>query len=192
VDAVESQAGSVRALGDDPGLRGRAVLEPGNAHAALLRSAETENTPRWRSEGLDGWWKRKEQRVRVEKALEQATRPSRMLAGRTRWLVVRDGGNPLELLCVYTGSQRVLPVFSFEEEARLFLRLGGYDGRWRARESCADELVSVLYGPSKGVKSVALDPLPEMLEDGTLALVGVGRERFLEQIFLTREKRTAP
>ena len=97
----------------------------------------------------------------------------------------------LEPLCVYAGSQRVLAVFSFEEEAILFLRLGGYDGRWRARESCADELVSVLYGPSKGVKSVALDPLPEMLEDGTLALVEVGRERFVEQI-LVREKRTAP
>jgi hypothetical protein len=114
-----------------------------------------------------------------------------MLVGRTRWLVVRDGGNPLEPLCVYAGSQRVLPVFSFEEEARLFLRLGGYDGHWRARESYADELGSVLYGPCKGVESVALDPLPEMLEDETLALVGVGRRRFLEQI-LAREKRTAP
>jgi hypothetical protein len=48
----------------------------------------------------------------------------------------------------------------------------------------------VLCGSCKGVKSVALDPLPEMLEDGTLALVGVGRERFVEQI-LAREKRTA-
>jgi len=115
-----------------------------------------------------------------------------MLAGRTRWLVVRDEGNPLEPLCIYAGSQRVLPVFSFEEEARLFLRLGGYDGHWRARESsCADELVSVLCGSCKGVKSVALDPLAEMLEDGTLALVGVGRERFVEQI-LAREKRTEP
>jgi hypothetical protein len=122
--------------------------------------------------------------------LEQATKPSRMLAGRTWWLVVREGGNPLEPLCVYAGAERVLPVFSFEEEAKLFLRLGGYNGHWRARESCAGELVSMLHGPCKGVKSVALDPLPEMLEDGTLALVGVGRERFLKHI-LVREKRTA-
>ena len=97
----------------------------------------------------------------------------------------------MEPLCVYAGGEKVLPVFSFEEEARLFLRLGGYDGHWRARESCADELVSVLDGPCKGVKSVVLDPLPEMLEDGTLALVGVGRERFVEQI-LARKKRTEP
>jgi hypothetical protein len=115
-----------------------------------------------------------------------------MLAGRTWWLVVREGGNLLEPLCVYAGVERVLAVFSFEEEAKLFLRLGGYDGHWRARESCADELVSVLDGPCKGVKSVALDPLPEMLEDGTLALVGVGRQRFLKQILVREKRTTAP
>ena len=111
--AFGAQAGSGSALGDHPGLRGRAVLEPRNAHAPLLRSAETENSLRLRSEGLDGWWKRKEQRVQIERTLEQATRPSRMLAGRTWWLVVRDGGNLLEPLCVYAGAERVLPVFSF-------------------------------------------------------------------------------
>jgi hypothetical protein len=115
-----------------------------------------------------------------------------MLAGRAWWLIVRDGGNLLEPLCVYAGVERVLPVFSFEEEAELFLRLGGYDGHWRARKSCADELVSVLCGSCKGVKSVALDPLPEMLEDGTLALVGVGRQRFLKQILVREKRTTAP
>ncbi len=98
----------------------------------------------------------------------------------------------MEPLCVYAGVERVLPVFSFEEEAKLFLRLGGYDGHWRATESCADELVSVLDGPCKGVKSVALDPLPEMLEDGTLALVGVGWQRFLKQILVREKRTTAP
>jgi hypothetical protein len=43
----------------------------------------------------------------------------------------------------------------FEEEAELFLRLGGYDAQWRVRESCAGELVSMLYGPCKAVKSMA-------------------------------------
>ncbi len=104
-----------------------------------------------------------------------------------------EGGNLLEPLCVYAGVERVLPVFSFEEEAKLFLRLGGYDRHWRARESsCADELVSVLCGSCKGVKSVALDPLPEMLEDGTLALVGVGRQRFMKQILVREKRTTAP
>jgi hypothetical protein len=78
----------------------------------------------------------------------------------------------------------MLPVFSFEEEAEMFLRLGNYDGgSWRARESSAGELISVLCGPCKDVRGVALDPLPEMLKDGTVGLVEVGRERFVEEIF---------
>jgi hypothetical protein len=37
---------------------------------------------------------------------------------------------------VHEGAARVLPVFSFEEEAQMFLRLGGYEeSGWRARES---------------------------------------------------------
>ena len=65
----------------------------------------------------------------------------------------------------------------------MFLRLGGHDGDgWRERESSAGELVSVLCGPCADAKSVALDPLPGMLGDGTAALVEVDRERFLKGI----------
>jgi len=101
----------------------------------------------------------------------------------TRWLIVRDGVGRLEPLCVDDGSGRILPVFSFPEEAEMFLRLGGHDGDgWRERESSAGELVSVLCGPCADAKSVALDPLPGMLGDGTAALVEVDRERFLKGI----------
>jgi hypothetical protein len=128
----------------------------------------------------------------IEAVRERTTRPPRIGAGRTRWLIVRDGGGPVEPICVYSGEERVLPIFSFEEEAQLFLRLGSYDdGHCRVWESCAGELISVLYGPCAEVKSVALDPLPEMLEEGTFALVEVGRKRFLEQI-LARERRSSP
>jgi len=93
-----------------------------------------------------------------------------------------DNGS-LEPLCVYAGTSKVMPVFSFEEEAEMFLHLGGYaDSGWRARESCAGELVSVLLGPCADVEGVALDPLPEMLEDGTIELVEVGRRRFVGQL----------
>jgi hypothetical protein len=110
----------------------------------------------------------------IEAVPERTTRPPRFLAGQSRWLIVRDGGGPVEPICVYGGGERMLPIFSFEEEAQLFIRLGGYDdGHWRAWESCAGELISVLYGPCAEVKSVALDLLPEMLSDGTFALVGV-------------------
>jgi len=105
-------------------------------------------------------------------------------------MLAREGEGRLEPLCVRAGLWKVLPVFSFEEEAEMFLRLGGYDSSgWRARESCAGELVSVLLGPCLDVEGVALDPLPEMPEDGTLGLVWVGRKRFLGQL-LERVVRT--
>jgi hypothetical protein len=98
-------------------------------------------------------------------------------------MVARAEEGRLEPLCVRAGLSKVLPVFSFEEEAEMFLHLGGYaDSGWRARESSAGELVSVLCGPCLEVEGVALDPLPEMLEDGTIGLVEVGRRRFVGQL----------
>ena len=77
----------------------------------------------------------------------------------------------------------VLPVFSFEEEAEMFLHLGGHGGDgWRARESGASEIASLLRGSCADVGGVALDPLPGMAEDGTVGLVEVGRERFLGRL----------
>ena len=94
-----------------------------------------------------------------------------------------DANGRLQPLCVRAGTSRVLPVFSFEEEAEMFLHLGGYDhSGWRVWESCAGELVSVLLGPCVDVEGVALDPLPAMLEDGTIGLVEVGRRRFVGQL----------
>jgi hypothetical protein len=101
----------------------------------------------------------------------------------TRWLIARDREGRLEPLCVRAGTSKVLPVFSFEEEAQMFLRLGDYgDSGWRARESCTGELISVLCGPCIDVEGVALDPLPGMLKDRTVGLVWVGRRRFLGRL----------
>ena len=106
-------------------------------------------------------------------------------------MIARSGEGRLEPLCVRARTSKVLPVFSFEEEAEMFLHLGGYeDSGWRARESCAGELISVLLGPCLDVEGVALDPLPEMLEDGTIGLVEVGRRRFVGQL-LEKGERTA-
>src|SRR5829696_2747828 len=122
--------------------------------------------------------------MQIERApLWERKPPSGPTPPTTRWIVARAGEDRLEPLCVYAGTSKVLPVFSFEEEAEMFLHLGGYaDSGWRARESCAGELVSVLLGPCADVEGVALDPLPEMLEDGTLGLVEVGRRRFVGQL----------
>ena len=51
---------------------------------------------------------------------------------------------------------------------------GGEDA---ARGARLDTLRAV-----RGHRGHALDPLPEMLEDGTVALVEVGRERFLARL----------
>jgi len=110
-----------------------------------------------------------------------------------RWLIARDVANGrLEPLCVHVGGARVLPVFSFEEEAEMFVLLGGYDGYgWRTRESSAGELVSVLCGPCVDVEGVALDPLPEIVEDGTIDLIEVERRRFVRRLLAREGEQTA-
>ena len=143
---------------------------------------------------------RKEQVLQIERAPRQLTKPPSGFPGGParrpptprRWLIARDGNGRLEPLCLRAGAARVLPVFSFEEEAEMFLNLGGYDGDgWRVRESYTGELVSVLCGPCIDVKGVALDPLAEMLKDETIGLVGVGRRRFLRQLMARWRERAA-
>jgi hypothetical protein len=103
------------------------------------------------------------------------------------WLIAERQDNRIEVLTLHTdGTQETLPVFSSEEEAKIFLRFGGVTGRWRARESSAGELVSVLYGPCAGVRKVALDPSPEMVNEGTVGLVSLLRESFLGLIMVRR------
>ena len=108
--------------------------------------------------------------------------------GRLRWwLIAKTENGRVEFLTTTARDEEggeTLPVFGYEEEAEMFLHLGGYgDDGWRARESSIGEIVSVLCGPCSGVEGVSLDPLPGgMVPDGTLCLVWLGRERFLEQL----------
>jgi hypothetical protein len=81
------------------------------------------------------------------------------------------------VLTIECGSEEVLPVFSFREEAVAFLGLGGYGGEWRVKESHAGELVSVLMGLCAGVGRVALDPLPK-----TVGFVSLDREDFVRHL----------
>ena len=73
----------------------------------------------------------------------------------------------------------VLPVFSFEEEAEMFLRLGVPEKGWWIRESTCGELASVLYGPCRDVEQVSLDPLPDMVCGEMVGLVSMSREDFV-------------
>jgi hypothetical protein len=109
------------------------------------------------------------------------------------WLIAEKRNNRLEVLTIRTDEdQETLPVFSSEEEAELFLRFGGVAGGWRARGSSAGELVSVLSGPCAGVKKVALDPSPEMVVEGTVSLVSLLRESFMNLIMARRSGRLRP
>ena len=72
-----------------------------------------------------------------------------------------------------TGGE-ALPVFSHEEEAERFVRLGSWGAGW-----CARELVSVLLGPCAGVGLVALDPWPEIHVEMVVGVIGVNRVDFV-------------
>jgi hypothetical protein len=89
-------------------------------------------------------------------------------------------------------GQETLPVFSSEEEAEMILRFGGVTGGWRARESGAGELISILSGPFAGVKKVALDPSPEMVVEGTVGLVSLLRQGFMNLIMARRSGPLGP
>jgi hypothetical protein len=100
------------------------------------------------------------------------------------WLITKNENARIEFLT--TGRDEdggeALPIFGYEEEAELFLHLSGYADSWSVRESSSGEIVSVLLGPCSGAESVALDPPPEMVADGTLSLVSLRRERFLARL----------
>lgn len=82
-------------------------------------------------------------------------------ARRPFWLIVRDDRECFEVLVAeLVGGEQALPVFSFREEAGLFLMLGVVGPDWRIKETGVGELSSVLLGPCRHVERVALDPLP--------------------------------
>lgn len=91
---------------------------------------------------------------------------------RPLWLIAKQRCKGLE---VFTIGTDVLPVFSFKEEAEMFLGLGHATDSWRVRETTCGELASVLYGPCREVTHVSLDPVPGMVE-----LVSLSRERFID------------
>jgi hypothetical protein len=81
------------------------------------------------------------------------------------WLLTRQReGSEEILISSSSGGARTLHVFSFREEAELFLSLGGVVGDgWRVSQVGAPELATVLLGPYRHVDRVTLDPLPEGL-----------------------------
>ncbi|MGH3085832.1 MAG: hypothetical protein ACRDSJ_00770 [Rubrobacteraceae bacterium] len=99
---------------------------------------------------------------------------------REYWTIARHRGTRLEVFTV----EEALPVFSFEEEAEMFLDFRADEGRegWELRETTSGELASLLIGHLAKVESVILDPI--LFSDFWRAdrLVSVPRDLFVESL----------
>jgi hypothetical protein len=97
------------------------------------------------------------------------------------WLVAKRRRGRLEVLTTkgLADGRRVLPVFSFEEEANVYLR-HGIRGSWQLRQTQAGELVSLLYSLCGKVDLVALDPISDAETEVMNRLVSLERARFVD------------
>lgn len=108
---------------------------------------------------------------------------------RPLYLISKHENGQTEIFTIPGSGRETLPIFSHEEEAEMFLLLGAPGAYWRARETTAEELISLLCGPCVGVRRVALDPLP-LLDDAAMGgLVSLLREDFLRNLVDEREPR---
>ncbi len=100
------------------------------------------------------------------------------------WLIENPGAgrSGVFTVCIDAESE-ALPVFSYPEEAEMFLKLDGLEERgWQVAESTAGDLVSRFSEYHRaGIELVALDPLPEMMGPvfgTTIALVSLSLQDF--------------
>lgn len=120
----------------------------------------------------------------MRKGETQLTAP---VAGRTRspspryWLIAKNGCGRMKALTINLDGGEAIPVFSFREEAEMFLRFEAGDG-WSVRETPARELALLLLGPHSSLKMVALDPLPELCDEGMNHLISVRMEDFVRAL----------
>jgi hypothetical protein len=103
------------------------------------------------------------------------------------WIIARDAkdgfGQPELLTVDLDGMGQALPIFSFEEEAEMFLWLQTTEGGREVRETTPEQLVSILYGPcAEDVGRVMLDPLPEIGARMQNSLLGMDRNDFVESV----------
>jgi hypothetical protein len=117
----------------------------------------------------------------VSKALQPLKSSSRQSGQRrsSYWLISKRRRGRVDIWTTGLADGRsVLPVFSFEEEAALFLSLG-VQGNWQVRRVGPGELVSLLYGPCRGVELVALDPVSDVEAAVVNRCVSLTRKRFV-------------
>ena len=114
---------------------------------------------------------------------------SRALIGRQPWIIKSRQNHRTEALTIDAGVQgSFLAIFSFEEEALLFLRLGGLEGLWRTSETDAATLAKTC----SGVECVVLDPFPEIGFDALGEAVSLRWGMFLDLFGLPRQPAWLP
>jgi hypothetical protein len=106
------------------------------------------------------------------------------------WVIAKDAkdgfGQPDLLRVDLDGAGEALPIFSFEEEAEMFLWLQTTEDGQEVRETTPGQLVSILYGPCADVGRVMLDPLPEFGARMQIGLLGMDRNDFVESVMGAR------
>src|SRR5215217_6096779 len=162
--------------GHDMAIRGRTVLKSRDAGAARRLKSRTEST--FRAAGYEIGESRKPM---AESLTSRPTRTSRLCTHSAWWLLARHRDSQTEVLTLTHGGAEMLPVFSFREEAEMYLLSEKSGEDWQARGIGAGELVAVLSGPCPSVQSVALDPLPSMADE-VAELVSLDRERFVSRV----------
>lgn len=104
------------------------------------------------------------------------------------WLIAKTDNGWTEALTIDLNGQETIPIFSFPEEAELYIRFETWHG-WSVRETSTGELASLLSGPYSGVEMVALDPLPEICDEGMTYLVSVRSKDFVRRLLGDRGTR---
>src|SRR5215208_2704980 len=109
------------------------------------------------------------------------------------WVIAKDAknakdrlGQPDLLTVDLDGTGEALPVFSFEEEAEMFLWLQTTEDGQEVRETTPGQLVSLLYGSCAHGGRVILDPLPEIGARMQISLLGRDRNDFVESVMGAR------
>ncbi len=99
------------------------------------------------------------------------------------WLLVRDTEDGSEVFTTeLSNGGRMLSVFSFEEEAEMFLCFRGPRDGWRTREISPGELRPLFYTVLDDVVCVTLDPIPENSCLDTSALLSITRQDFMARL----------
>lgn len=115
------------------------------------------------------------------------------MISRLYWLIVDQESTSMRVLTIdlFTRSE-ALAVFSFEEEARMYLCLRSGGPEWGVRQTSAGELISVLCGPCAQAKRVVLDPLAEPGGETLAGLLSLDRDRFVQTLVGAARSYTQP